>query len=76
MTTGSACTSREVLQPLELGRPAKRKVELGRVEHVQQDHVVPPVAKVLQARGERLDVVEQSLSTITTPRFVSRSASS
>ena len=37
----------------------ERKIDLGRVEHVEHDHVVPAVAKVLQAGQHRVDVVEQ-----------------
>ena len=50
---------RPALRALEQRHVLERKIELGRVEHVQHDHLVPAMAKVLQPGQHRLDVVEQ-----------------
>ena len=47
------------LQALEQRRLAERELELGRVEHVEDDHLVAAVAEVLQAGDDPGRVVEE-----------------
>ena len=49
----------QLLQPAEQRGLLEGEVQFGRVEHVQQDDLVPAVAEVLQSGHHRVDVVEQ-----------------
>ena len=49
----------QLLQAAEEHHLLEGKIDLGRVEHVHQDHLVPAVAEVLQAGHHRVHVVEQ-----------------
>ncbi len=64
-----------IFEPLEQAHILERERQLGRVEHVEHDHIVAAVTQITQSMQDFFDIVKKIAQIATIPRRDQRSAS-